>query len=105
MSFTEFINESWVTLLLTVLPLYYAFQLLKNNKLEMIRPKGSKAIEKKKRKPYCHDAGMIMLVTGICMGCITVIRLFSPIASLIGTIIVFGGFIFTWKRTYDVYER
>ena len=51
MSFTEFINESWVTLLLTFLPLYYAFQLLKNERLEMIRPKGSKAIEKKKRKP------------------------------------------------------
>ena len=50
MSFTEFINESWVTLLLTFLPLYYAFQLLKNERLEMIRPKGSKAIEKKKRK-------------------------------------------------------
>ena len=50
MSFIEFINESWVTLLLTFLPLYYAFQLLKNERIEMIRPKGSKAIEKKKRK-------------------------------------------------------
>ena len=51
MSFIEFINESWVTLLLTFLPLYYAFQLLKNERIEMIRPKGSKAIEKKKRQP------------------------------------------------------
>ena len=105
MSFIEFINESWVTLLLTFLPLYYAFQLLKNERIEMIRPKGSKAIEKKKRKPYAHDAGMIMLFTGVSMGCITVIRFFSPVGSLIGSIVVFAGFVYAWKKTHDVYER
>lgn len=105
MTFVEFINESWVTLLLTFLPLYYAFVLLKQERIEMIRPKGSKALAKKLRKPYAHDAGMIMLITGISMGCITVIRLFSPVASLAGTIVVFGGFVFAWKRTYDTYER
>ncbi len=105
MSFTEFINESWVTLLLTFLPLYYAFVLLKQERIEMIRPKGSKALAKKLRKPYAHDAGMIMLFTGISMGCITIIRLLNHVASLIGTVIVFTGFVVAWKRTYDRYER
>lgn len=105
MTFTEFINESWVTMLLTILPLYYAYRLLHDQKIEMIRPKGSKAISKKMRKPYAHDAGMIMLVTGICFGCVTVIRLFSPVASFIGTLIVFIGFMLAWKRTHDEYER
>lgn len=105
MTFSEFINQSWVTLLLTVLPLYYAYGLLVQNRIEMIRPKGAKALDKKKRKPYAQQAGKIMLLTGICMGFITAIRLFSPIASLIGTLVVFGGFVFTWKKTYETYER
>lgn len=48
---------------------------------------------------------MIMLFTGISMGCITVIRLFSPVGSLIGSIVVFAGFVYAWKKTHDVYER
>lgn len=105
MTLKEFFDNAWVTLLLTVLPLYYAYRLLIQEKLEMIRPKGAKAIEKKKRKPYAHDAGMVMLVTGICMGVCSIICFFSPLLSLGVSFIVFGGFVFAWKKTYEKYEK
>jgi uncharacterized membrane protein YfcA len=104
MTFTEYINAAWVSLLLAAMCLYYAWILLKNNDIDKVRLKGSKALPKQKRKPYAEADGKILLGMGIGFLIVSILRYFNATVSVILSIALFITFIILWKKVYDTYE-
>ncbi len=104
MSLTEYINASWVVLLIAAMCFWYSYVLLGRKDIDKIRLKGSKPVPKSKRVAYANEAGRIMLGTAISALIIAVIRYFNQPISFILMVILFVAFIILWKKTYDKYE-
>ena len=104
MTFMEYINAAWVSMLLAAMCFYYSWLLLKYNDIDKVRLKGSKALSKNKRKPYAEADGKILLGMGIGFTIVSILRYFFSTISVVLSILLFIVFIVLWKKVYDTYE-
>lgn len=104
MTFSEYINGAWVSILLAGMCFYYAWLLLEHHEIDKVRLKGSKAIPKNVRKAYARADGQILLGTGIGFTVVAILHYVYPSVCFILSILLFLVFIVLWKKVYDTYE-
>jgi hypothetical protein len=104
MNAAQTLDVIWVPALLSVICFYYAWCLLKKKDISKIRPKGAKALGKKKSDAYAHDAGVLMRNMGIASALTIPLALFTGWIFLMAVALIFLIFAFRWKKVVEAYE-
>ncbi len=97
------LSQLGIPAILGVLLLYYAVKLLIFQDVEAIRPPQWKPLRPEQRSAYAREAGLLLLLFGVCTAIASVLMLFIPLLGLCFlTLSIFGVF-YRFRRMEEKY--
>lgn len=100
----EALGQLGIPLLLSVLLIYYAIRLLVFKDVDSIRPAQWGRLKPEYRDKYAREAGILMLIFGLCSILSSVLMLFAiPVGMIMLTLSVIGVF-YRFKRLEERYR-